>query len=128
MRYLLDTHAFLWFVLDDKRISTAAKSIIEDSKNTIYFSAASAWEMAIKTKLARLEIIGDFESFIIDQLSTNSFVPLPITISHSLYTERLPQIHNDPFDRIIIAQSKLENLALISKDNKIRKYKIDMFW
>lgn len=128
MRYLLDTHAFLWFVLDDKRISTAAKSIIEDSKNTIYFSAASAWEIAIKTKLARLKIIGDFESFIIEQLSTNSFVPLSITISHSLYTERLPQIHKDPFDRIIIAQSKLEDLSLISKDRKIRKYKIDMLW
>ena len=72
MKYLLDTHAFLWFVLDDKRISTEAKSIIEDSKNKIYFSAASAWEMAIKTKLARLKIAGDFESFVIEQLSTNS--------------------------------------------------------
>jgi PIN domain nuclease of toxin-antitoxin system len=128
MKYLLDTHAFLWFVLDDKRISTTAKSIIEDSKNTIYFSAASAWEMAIKTKLARLKIIGDFESFIIDQLSTNSFVPLSITISHSLYTERLPQIHKDPFDRIIIAQSKLENLALISRDKTIGKYKVALVW
>ena len=128
MRYLLDTHAFLWFVLDDKRISTEAKSIIADSKNTIYFSAASAWEMAIKTKLARLKIVGDFESFIIEQLSTNSFVPLSITISHSLYTERLPQIHKDPFDRIIIAQSKLEDLPLISIDKKIRKYKITVVW
>jgi PIN domain nuclease of toxin-antitoxin system len=128
MRYLLDTHAFLWFVLDDKRISTEAKSIIADSKNTIYFSAASAWEMAIKTKLARLKIIGDIEPFIIEQLSTNSFVPLSITISHALYTERLPQIHKDPFDRIIIAQSKLEDLPLISKDKKVRKYKITMAW
>jgi PIN domain nuclease of toxin-antitoxin system len=128
MRYLLDTHAFLWFVLDDKRISTEAKSIIADSKNTIYFSAASAWEMAIKTKLARLKIIGDIEPFIIEQLSTNSFVPLSITISHALYTERLPQIHKDPFDRIIIAQSKLEDLPLISKDKKVRKYKLAMIW
>ena len=128
MRYLLDTHAFLWFVLDDQRISKEARSIIEDSKNKIYFSAASAWEIAIKTKLARLKIKGEFESFIIEQLSTNSFVPLSITISHSLYTERLPQIHKDPFDRIIIAQSKLEDLPLISKDKKIRKYKLAMIW
>jgi len=128
MRYLLDTHAFLWFVLDDQRISTEARSIIEDSKNKIYFSAASAWEIAIKAKIARLKIKGEFESFIIEQLSTNSFVPLSITISHSLYTERLPQIHKDPFDRIIIAQSKLEDLPLISKDKKIRKYKITMAW
>ena len=128
MRYLLDTHAFLWFVLDDQRISKEARSIIEDSKNKIYFSAASAWEIAIKTKLARLKIKGEFESFIIEQLSTNSFVPLSITISHSLYTEQLPQIHKDPFDRIIIAQSKLEDLPLISKDKKIRKYKLAMIW
>jgi PIN domain nuclease of toxin-antitoxin system len=128
MRYLLDTHAFLWFVLDDKRISTQSKSIIEDSKNKIYFSAASAWEIAIKTKLARLKIKGDFDSFIIEQLSTNSFVPLSITISHSLYTKRLPQVHKDPFDRIMIAQSKLEDLPLISKDKEIRKYNVAMIW
>jgi PIN domain nuclease of toxin-antitoxin system len=128
MRYLLDTHAFLWFVLDDKRISTMAKSIIEDSKNKIYFSAASAWEMAIKTKLARLKFKGELGSFINEQLSTNSFVPLSITITHSLYTEQLPQIHKDPFDRIIIAQSKLEDLPLISTDKKIRKYPTTVVW
>ena len=128
MKYLLDTHAFLWFVLDDKRISTKAKSIIKDSKNEIYFSAASAWEIAIKTKLDRLKIKGDLESFIIEQLSTNNFVPLSITISHSLYTERLPQFHKDPFDRIIIAQSKIENMSLISKDKNIKKYKVPIVW
>ena len=128
MRYLLDTHAFLWFVLDDKRISTKATSIIRESKNEIYFSAASAWEIAIKAKLDRLKIKGDLESFIIEQLSTNSFVPLSITISHSLYLERLPQIHKDPFDRIIIAQSKLEDLPLISSDQKIKRYKIKLIW
>ena len=128
MRYLLDTHAFLWFVLDDKRISTRAISIIRDSKNKIYFSAASAWEMAIKTELNRLRIKEDLESFIIEQLSANNFVPLSITVSHSLYTARLPQIHKDPFDRIIIAQSKLENLPLISRDKNIRKYEITMIW
>ena len=128
MRFLLDTHAFLWFVLDDKRISEQAKSTIADSKNEIYFSAASVWEMAIKTKLARLKIKDDFESFIISQLSTNNFVPLSITISHSLYTERLPQIHKDPFDRIIVAQSKVEGLPLISRDKQIRKYAIEWVW
>jgi PIN domain nuclease of toxin-antitoxin system len=124
----LDTHAFLWFVLDDKRISTKAKSIIKDSKNEIFFSAASAWEMAIKTKLDRLKIKGDLESFIIEQLSTNSFVALSITISHSLYTDRLPQIHKDPFNRIIIAQAIMENLKLISTDKNIEKYPTTVVW
>ena len=128
MRYLLDTHAFLWFVLDDKRISTKAKSIIEDSKNEIYFSAASAWEMSIKTKLGRLKLGGNLEAFIIEQLTANSFGPLTITITHALYTEKLPQIHKDPFDRIMISQSKLENLVLITGDKKIREYKVPIVW
>lgn len=128
MKYLLDTHAFLWFVLDDTRISRKAKSTIKDSKNKIYFSAASAWEMAIKTKLDRMKIKGDLEPFIIEQLSTNNFFPLSITISHSLYTERLPQVHKDPFDRIIIAQSILEDIPLISTDKTIRKYPTTVVW
>ena len=128
MKYLLDTHAFLWFVIDDKRISTNAKSIIKDSKNEIFFSAASAWEMAIKIKLNRLKIKGNLESFIIEQLSANNILPLSITISHSLYTERLPQFHKDPFDRIIIAQSIVENLQLISADKDIRKYNLKLVW
>lgn len=128
MRYLLDTHAFLWFVLDDKRISTKAKSIIEDSKNEIYFSAASAWEMSIKTKLGRLKLGGNLEAFIIEQLTANSFGPLTITITHALYTEKLPQIHKDPFDRMMISQSKLENLVLITGDKKIREYKVPIVW
>ena len=128
MKYLLDTHAFLWFVLDDKRISTTAKSIIKDSKKEIFFSAASAWEIAIKMKLNRLRIKGNLEPFIIEQLSTNNIVPLSITIYHSLYIEQLPQIHKDPFDRIIIAQSIVENLQLISTDKNIRKYNIKVVW
>ena len=128
MKYLLDTHAFLWFVADDNKISSKAKSVIEDSKNEIFFSAASAWELAIKTKLNRLKITGDLESFIIEQLSTNRFVPLSITLSHSLFTEKLPQIHKDPFDRMIIAQSIVEDLPLISADRKIRKYKTAIIW
>jgi PIN domain nuclease of toxin-antitoxin system len=128
MKYLLDTHAFLWFVMDDKRISTNAKTIIKDSKNEIFFSAASAWEMAIKIKLNRLKIKGDLKSFIIEQLSTNNFFPLSISIYHSLYTEQLPQIHKDPFDRIIIAQSLVENLQLISTDKDVRKYEVATVW
>ena len=128
MKYLLDTHAFLWFVMDDKRISTHAQSIIKDSKNEIFFSSASAWELAIKVKLNRLKIKGNLEPFIVEQLSTNNIVPLSITIYHSLYTEQLPQIHKDPFDRMIIAQSVVENLQLISTDKDIRKYKVATVW
>ena len=128
MKYLLDTHAFLWFVSDDNRLSSKAKSIIKDSNNEIYFSAASAWEISIKSKLGRLKLRGNLESFIIEQLTANSFGPLVITISHALYTEKLPQIHKDPFDRIIISQSKVENMVLITSDKKIREYKVPTVW
>jgi PIN domain nuclease of toxin-antitoxin system len=128
MKYLLDTHAFLWFVADDNRLSSKAKSIIQDSNNEIFFSAASAWEMAIKSKLGRLKLGGNLESFIIEQLTENSFGPLSITISHSLYTEKLPQIHKDPFDRIMISQSNVENMVLITRDKEIREYKVSTVW
>jgi PIN domain nuclease of toxin-antitoxin system len=128
MKYLLDTHAFLWFVMDDKRLSTEARFLIKDSKNEILFSAATAWEMAIKVRLNRLKIKGNLEPFIMEQLSANNIVPLSITVSHSLYTERLPQIHKDPFDRLIIAQSIVENLQLITKDQDIRKYNLKVVW
>ena len=124
MKYLLDTHAFLWFVTDDNRLPSKAKSIIQDGNNEIYFSAASAWEMSIKSKLGRLKLIRSLETFIIEQLTANSFGPLAITISHSLYTEKLPQIHKDPFDRMMISQSKVENMVLITGDKKIREYKV----
>lgn len=128
MKYLLDTHAFLWFVTDDNRLSSSAKSIIQNSNNEIYFSAASAWEISIKAKLGRLKFGGDLESFIIEQLTENSFGPLAITVSHSLYTEKLPQIHKDPFDRIMISQSKMENMVMITKDKEIWEYKVSTVW
>jgi PIN domain nuclease of toxin-antitoxin system len=128
MKYLLDTHAFLWFVTDDNRLSSKTKSIIQNSNNEIYFSAASAWEISIKAKLGRLKFGGDLESFIIEQLTENSFGPLAITVSHSLYTGKLPQIHKDPFDRIMISQSKMENMVMITKDKEIREYKVSTVW
>jgi PIN domain nuclease of toxin-antitoxin system len=128
MKYLLDTHAFLWFVTDDNRLSSKAKSIIQDSNNEIYFSAASAWEISTKTKLGRLKLGRNLESFIIEQLTENSFGPLAITVSHSLYTEKLPQIHKDPFDRIMISQTKVENMVLITRDKEIREYKVSTVW
>jgi len=84
--------------------------------------------VAIKTKLARLKIAGDLETFIIEQLSTNSFGPLSISIAHSLHTERQPKVHKDPFYRILIAQSNLEDLPIISKDKEIRKYEVTTIW
>ncbi|MGB5745539.1 MAG: type II toxin-antitoxin system VapC family toxin [Desulfobacterales bacterium] len=128
MKYLLDTHAFLWFVSDDNKLSPKAKSIIKDHNNEIYFSAASAWEISIKIRLGRLTMEENLEPFIVAQLAENNFQTLSITILHSIYTSKLPEIHKDPFDRMIIAQSKAENMSLISKDKNIKKYKTPVVW
>ena len=128
MKYLLDTHAFLWFVTADKRLSRKAESIIKDHNSEIYFSAASAWEMSIKIRLGRLTIEEGLEPFIIKQLAENHFHALSISIIHSLYTSKLPEIHKDPFDRMIIAQSQAEDMRLITRDKNIKKYKVPVVW
>ena len=128
MKYLLDTHAFLWFVSGDNRLSSKAQSIIKKSRNDIYFSAVSAWEMSIKIRLGRLSIEEELEPFIIKQLSENNFSALSITIFHSIYTLKLPHIHKDPFDRMIVAQSQVEDMHLISRDKNIKKYKVPVVW
>ena len=128
MKYLLDTHAFLWFVTDDDKLSSNARSIIKNSNNEVYFSAVSAWEMSIKVRLGRLTIEEALEPFIIKQLAENNFSTLSITIFHSIYTSKLPEIHKDPFDRMLIAQAQVENLSLISRDKNIKKYKIPVVW
>jgi PIN domain nuclease of toxin-antitoxin system len=128
MKYLLDTHAFLWFVSDDYRLSSKARSIINNSKNEIYFSAVSAWEMSIKSRLRRLTIKEELEPFIVKQLAENNFSTLSISIFHSIYTSKLPEIHKDPFDRMLIAQSNVEKMFLISKDKDIKRYKVPIVW
>jgi PIN domain nuclease of toxin-antitoxin system len=128
VKYLLDTHAFLWFVSEDNRLSSKAQSIIINSQNEVYFSAVSAWELSIKIRLDRLTIEEDLEPFIIKQLAENNFSTLSITIFHSIYTSKLPNIHKDPFDRMIVAQAQVEDLSLVSKDKNIKKYKVPVVW
>lgn len=128
MNFLLDTHSFLWFVANDRRLSSNAESLIKDRENQVYFSAVSAWEISIKVGLGRLSVEGDLHAFLLQQLTENGFLPLSINISHSLNIINLPDVHKDPFDRMLISQSKIEEIPLISKDKNIRKYDVDVFW
>ena len=128
MKYLLDTHAFLWFVTGDTRLSRQALATIENSGNEIFFSAVSAWEITIKNQLGRLKIQEDLELFITNQLVQNGFRPLSITIIHSINSGNLPLLHKDPFDRILISQSVIENMPLISRDTNIKRYDVQLVW
>ncbi len=102
---MLDTHVFLWWITDDERLSGRVREIISDGRNELFFSAASGWEIAIKVRLGRLEIPGNLERFVVDQVSRNAFQVLPIYLGHALHVHELPDHHRDPFDRILVSQA-----------------------
>lgn len=128
MKILLDTHAFLWWIVDDPRLSSIARTIIADGNNDLFFSTASGWEIGIKTGLGRLELPSNLNEYIGDQLERNAMIVLPIQLSHALHVTRLPDHHKDPFDRMLIAQSQLENLTLLTRDRLIAKYNVNIIW
>lgn len=107
MRVLLDTHAFLWRITDDSRLSSIAREVIADPGNDLFLSAASGWEMAIKVHLGRLEVAGDLARLIPEHMTRNAVQGLPVSMSHALSVQDLPVIHGDPFDRMLVAQSLL---------------------
>ena len=128
MKYLLDTHTFLWWNLDDSQLSERAREIISDGKNDIYISAASAWEIAIKAAKGRLILPEEPSQYIVNRINSNHFQALPIQISHSVQVYNLPNHHADPFDRLLIAQSQLESMPLITKDEMIDLYDVEIIW
>ena len=127
MKYLVDTHVLIWYLESNPNLSTNAKTILEDGNTQCFVSMATLWEMAIKIALARLELKTDFEK-IKDLISTSSFEILPIQFEHLKVITHLPFYHSDPFDRILIAQSQVECLILITKDEKIKPYEIETLW
>ena len=128
MRALLDTHAFLWWISDDPRLSEKAREIIADGHNDLFFSAASGWEISIKAGLGRLEVPENLQRFIADQLSRNAIQVLPIYLSHALHTGTLPVHHRDPFDRILVSQAILEEMPLLSADSHLSRYLVEVVW
>jgi len=128
MRYLLDTHTFLWWNMDDAQLSSLAKELIADGNNEIFLSAASAWEIAIKTARGRLTLPEDPTRYVSNRLSLHGFQALPVQIHHAVQVYKLPLHHADPFDRLLIAQSQIESMSLISADVEIRKYEIEVIW
>jgi len=128
MRALLDTHAFLWWISDDPRLSSRASAIIRDGENRLFLSAASGWEIAIKAGLGRLKLPGPLETFILKQMALNAIKGLPVQMTHALHVYTLPNHHRDPFDRILVAQAQLENLPILSADPQISLYAVETVW
>lgn len=128
MRALIDTSAFLWWVSNSDALSIRARQVVGDADNDILFSAASAWEIAIKLALGKLAIKGSPERYVADRMRRHRFQPLPIEVRHALRVASLPRIHTDPFDRILIAQSQLEDLPIVTSDPAIGRYDVDVIW
>ncbi len=122
MRLLLDTHAFLWFILSDKRLSAKARAAIMDPANDVLVSPATFWEIAIKISLGKYRLPGPFEPFIQSQMAQNQFTILPITIAHVAVVSTLPHHHRDPFDRLLVAQALAEKIPLLSEDAVLDAY------
>lgn len=120
MNYLLDTHIILWWLTDPKKIASKASKIIGDKENSVFVSSASLWEMAIKKNLGRLTLPRN----IVEILQTEGFQIIPISHEEALGISDLPQIHQDPFDRILVMQAKLYNYVLITRDKNIMDYPV----
>lgn len=128
MKLLLDTHSFLWFISGSSNLSGTARSLIEDSSNQLFLSVASIWEMAIKISLGKLKIGEPFENLIPEQLRLNTIAVLNIEIEHTSALIDLPFHHRDPFDRLLIAQSLVEKMPLISTDSAFDIYGVSRYW
>lgn len=118
MRLLLDTHALLWWLSDDGSLTQAARAAIARPESDVAVSAASAWEISIKCALGKLSAPSDLEA----QLVRHRFSALPISVAHAVMAGALPRHHDDPFDRMLVAQARIEGLTLVTRDPRIGLY------
>ena len=128
MRLLLDTHTFLWFLLEDPQLSTTASDLIIDPTNDIEVSPATYWEIAIKIRLGKYELPEPYDIFIEREIATNDFRILPIEPKHTAVLTTLPFHHRDPFDRLLIAQAMVETIPILSVDTAFDAYPVTRLW
>jgi PIN domain nuclease of toxin-antitoxin system len=119
VRLLLDTHVLIWWLSDDRKLAKEARQIIANPNNDVFVSAASVWEVAIKAALGRIDVeLDEFE----DEIVKSGFRPLPIGLRHAVTVGNLPSVHRDPFDRMLVAQSTVEELRVMSHDRVFERY------
>jgi len=128
MNLLLDTHTFIWAATLDEQLSSKAKALILDSENELYFSTASIWEMSIKASIGKLILNQPIEQIINEQIQMNGLKILNIEPAHALAVAALPWHHRDPFDRLLICQSKLEKLTVLGRDSMMDAYDVERVW
>ena len=128
MRMLLDTHTFLWWLSDSARLSAPARRAIEADADTIFVSAASAWEIATKHRIGKLPQAGAVALDVAGSIAGQGFEELAITVDDAERAGRLPGLHRDPFDRVLIAQALVRDLAVVSVDRTFDGYGVRRLW
>jgi PIN domain nuclease of toxin-antitoxin system len=127
-RVLLDTQAFLFWVSGSDRLTPRAVEAIADPEAHVLVSVVTAWEIAIKSAAGRLELEAPAESYVPDRIRTHGFEPLPIVLEHALAAGSLPRHHGDPFDRMLVAQGRVEDVPIITGDPLISLYDVETLW
>ncbi len=128
MRLLLDTHALLWWFTDDPRLSPRARGLIHDEANEVLVCPASAWEVATKHRLGKLTGVEDAVARFQELVAADGFTPLPITLRHGLRAGAHPAQHRDPFDRMLAAQAEIEGVPLVTLDQALEQFGIEIVW
>lgn len=128
MKVLLDTHAFLWFIAGDPKLSRDAQALMKRVDTVLYLSAASLWEIAIKASLGKLTLLAPYGQLIPQQLVQNAITVIPAELEYFAALIDLPHHHRDPFDRLIVAQAVLLDLPIVTKDPLFAQYSVRCIW
>jgi PIN domain nuclease of toxin-antitoxin system len=128
VRFLIDTECWLWWFLEPERLNSKSADLIADRTQSIYLSAASSWEIAIKCRLGKLVLPEAPASYVPRRLHEEGMLSLPIEQTHALHVYALPNHHRDPFDRMLIAQAQCESLPILTADPQFKKYHVKVLW
>ena len=128
MRFLLDTHAFLWWNEASPRLSRRVSSLLSDPGNHLLLSVVSAWEIIVKAQIGKLKLPSAPAAYVVSRLEHYGIETLSLRLGHVLAAEELPAHHRDPFDRMLIAQAQVEGLPIVTHDPHIRKYSVETVW
>ena len=127
-KFLIDTHVLLWWLFGDVRLSSRAYDLIQSPDHAILVSSASAWEISTKFRLGKLPHAGEAVGHLAALLERSRMEVLPITLEHAMAAGALPGPHRDPFDRMLIAQSQIEGLPIVTSDKAFRDYPVNIIW
>ncbi len=126
MRFLVDTHVWLWTQTAPERLHPEVEAMLADESNDLLFSAASAWEMAIKYRIGKLPLPEPPETYIPHRLTADRIDALPVSVAHAARVATLPEVHRDPFDRLLVAQAQIEKLTLVTADPVLGRYEVEL--